>query len=128
MHMSSSVDSQIANIESGLKDFVGKHDRNVAELQARTLTIEQTLASRASGGGRFGDGKSVGSSIVESDGFQARVKGAPSSGRIAVKSLAPPELKIVSGTWSAAPDFRPIVAFPPQQALPVRALMPNLTT
>jgi HK97 family phage major capsid protein len=47
---------------------------------------------------------------------------------IALKSLAAPELKIVSGTWSALPDYRPVIAYPPQQALPVRALMPNLPT
>ncbi len=29
---------------------------------------------------------------------------------------------------SAAPDYRPIVAFPPQPVLPVRALMPNIPT
>jgi len=55
-------------------------------------------------------------------------KGAQSSGRITLKSLAAPELKMVSGTWSAAPDYRPVVAFPPQQALPVRSLMPNIPT
>src|SRR4029077_17317295 len=35
---------------------------------------------------------------------------------------------IVSGTWSAAPDYYPQVAHPPQQPLPVRSLMPNIPT
>jgi len=93
------------------------------------LALEQH-ATRGVGGGSMsmGGDESIGEAIVRSEGFAALVKGARSSGRMPFKSLSPRELKIVSGTWSAAPDYRPVVAFPPQPALPVRALMPNIPT
>ena len=93
--------------DAELKQIVTKGDR---ELAARMLAVEQTITAPGAGGIRSGNGgKSIGQIIIESDGFAALQKGAPRSGRLAV-----PELKVLSGTWSAAPDYRPVVAFPPQ--------------
>jgi len=112
-----------------LKALVTKGDHELQVHSARLLALEQH-ATRGVGGGSMsmGGDESIGEAIVRSEGFAALVKGARSSGRMPFKSLSPRELKIVSGTWSAAPDYRPVVAFPPQPALPVRALMPNIPT
>src|SRR5262249_47805270 len=103
-------------------------DDQTKKTSARLLAVEQ-LVVKGNGGApsNFGSDKSLGQTIVESEGFAMLQKGAQSSGRITLRSLAP-ELKIVSGSWSSPPDYIPRVAFPPQQPLPVRALMPNLTT
>lgn len=43
-------------------------------------------------------------------------------------SLLPEVKTVLSGTWSAPPDYRPVMITPPQPALPVRALMPTIMT
>jgi hypothetical protein len=117
-------------MESDLKDFIARHTGKSSELDARLRTVEQSVCGGLGGAaGSFnGDDDSIGDAIIRSEGFAALVKGARSSGRIPFKSLSPRELKIISGSWSAVPDFRPVVAFPPQPALPVRALMPQIVT
>jgi HK97 family phage major capsid protein len=112
-----------------LKQLLSRGESQIKVCEARLMALEQHVASGSTGGGGFsGSAESIGDQIIHSEGFQRVVKGERSSGQIAFKSLTPQELKIVSGTWSSPPDYRPVVAFPPQPSLPVRALMPAIPT
>jgi HK97 family phage major capsid protein len=118
--------------DAELKQLLTKGAAGVKELNARVFEIEQLLSSHPGGAGTGASGRagtSLGSVIVDSDGFKAFQRGAKSSGQIAIKNLLP-EMKatILSGSWSAPPDYRPQMATPPQPALPVRSLMANLST
>ena len=142
METATDIGPELAKMGTELKTFTGDVRASVDKLakqgdglekqsretSARLLVIEQHLTSHNPGGSSSGGDKSLGQSVVESDGWANMQKGNRSTGRLAVKSLAPSELKVISGSWSTAPDFRPIVAFPPQPQLPIRSLMPNIVT
>ena len=119
---------ELKSFTAAVKGSVEKLESLRREDSSRLLTIEQHLSAGPVGASGISGDKSLGQTIVESDGWANMQKGNRSTGRLAVKSLAPAEQKLVSGSWSAAPDFRPVMAFPPQPQLPVRALMPNLVT
>lgn len=124
-------EQKLSTMESGLRTFIDTHVQKNKELDARMMQVEQAIVGRNSPGpgGGFGDfGNSLGDVIAQSEGFAALQKGAKSTGRIAVQNLLPDVKTILSGTWSAPPDYRPVMVTPPQPALPVRALMPTIMT
>jgi hypothetical protein len=77
----SSPAETLSAIETEIKQFVNKHQGKSRETDARLLALEQTFTrSTHVGGEGFGE-KSLGQTIVESEGFAALQKGAQSSGR-----------------------------------------------
>jgi hypothetical protein len=82
------IDRQIVAIESGLRGFIEKNDRKIAESErkaaehaARLLVIEQDLISRRVAGYGSTD-KSLGELLTESDNFERVKRGAKETGKI----------------------------------------------
>jgi len=130
------IGPEISSMSKELKSFTGEVRASMDKLEslrkedaARLLVLEQEIVSRrGSGGGSFGNNtESIGQSVIEAEGFKSLQRGGRSSGRIAVKSFDS-KSTILSGTWSAPPDYRPEMFFPPQRVLRVRDLLPNLAT
>lgn len=130
------ISSEITAMSKELRGFTGevktevdKLGKQSAEASARLLALEQYITAPGRGGrpGGAGGSASIGQTVVEAEGFKALQLGGRSSGRIAVKSFES-KSTILTGTWSAAPDYRPEMHFPAQRVLTVRGLLPNLAT
>jgi HK97 family phage major capsid protein len=121
--------TELRGFTSEVKTEVDKLGKQSAEASARLLAIEQLVASPGRGGrpGGASGGASIGQTVVEAEGFKSLQLGGRSSGRIAVKSFES-KATVVTGSWSAAPDYVPQMFYPPQRILTVRNLLPNLAT
>jgi HK97 family phage major capsid protein len=134
--MDNLVDAKLAQIQTGLTNFIERNDRRYKEndqrsqeAAARLMQLEQAFVSRNPGSPMgIGCEKSLGAQVVDSEGLAAFRKGAKSSGQIEAGSLFQKAVNIISGPWTVGPDYRPTIAAPAQPRLPLRALLPTFVT
>lgn len=120
--------ASIERIESLFSTYVAKSNATISEFKDRLFQMEQASARPGNIATAFG--KSVGSSITESEQFKNFAGGARTSGRIPVGSFTKTALVSSTGVGQplVAPQFYPGVTFPGQVRLTVRDLLPTAPT
>lgn len=145
------LETKLGGIEAEIKKFVEKHAEELKTMGAATtetkstleklgndwkeaslrlLTLEQKMDAQKFGSGSAEENKSIGQTVVESDGFKALQKGAPRTGPIPVGNFHKTALINAIGQNQplVPPTHVPGIITPGLRRLTVRDLLPSVPT
>ena len=145
------LEAKLSGIETEIKKFAGKHAEELKTLgtastetkttleklgnewkdaSLRLLTLEQKMDASKFGTGTDKEDKSIGETVVESEGWKALQNGAPRTGKMKVGSFHKTALINALGQNQplVPPNRVPGIITPGLRRLTVRDLMPSVPT
>ena len=113
------------SLSTDLKEFTEKAGRKLAEQDARFLGLEQKFTAPQGFAAYNDENETPGAALINSDGFKAFLRGAPSSGFIEFKTAL---INALGQNQPLVPSQRTGLVRPAQRNLRLRDVLPSSPT